>query len=279
MTTLAADVFAGTRAATTSWGWLSSVVQWFRSTIRSPGEQALLDAIERAARQFGAPILESKDCEDLEGRLDAALEHPDLFRFNVAIAKLLTFDMLTQASAATESVSPTPLDEAIGVGPARIIIQAHPLEIATVSALAQLFALIGLHEIESQISDLQQQGSQYFYRPDVPSVVLRANFDALRGGVASLAIAHAILDSRRPEPWLALKLAETYRTGLYEYLRLVASIPGIVVSDSVIPINDRLDLYKVSEEHSAALRTMDELVERALSQGGTLTLSDSAENA
>jgi hypothetical protein len=171
------------------------------------------------------------------------------------------------------------MDDAIGEGPARIIMQAHPLEIATASALAQLFALIGLHELDSQVSELQQRGAQYFYSPDVPSVVLRAIFEGLRSGVASLAIAHAILASRRPSPWLALKLAETYKGGLYEYLRLVASIPGIVVADRVVPVRDRFDLNKVGEDHTAALRAMDELVDHAFSQGGTLTLSDSAENA
>jgi hypothetical protein len=279
MTTVAAGLFTGARAATTSWGWLSSVVQWFRSTVRSPSEQALLDVIERAANQFGAPVLEARDCGDLEERLDAAVEHPDLFRFNVAIARLLTFDALAQVSDATEMASPTPIDDAIGVGPARIIMQAHPLEIATVSALAQLIALIGLHEVDSQVNELQQRGAQYFYSPDVPSVVLRANFEGLRGGVASLAVAHAILASRRPEPWLALKLAETYKIGLYEYLRLVASIPGIFVAERVVPFSDRFDLNKVSEDHAAALRAMDELVDLAFSQGRSLTLSDSAENA
>ena len=279
MTATAIRRFAGPGPTTTSWGWLSSVVQWVRAGSRSPGEQAVIDAVERAALQFGAPVLEATDARDLDERLDAAVEHPDLFRFNLAVTRLLTFDALARAASAVPAPLPVGLVDAIGAGPARTVVQARDLEIATASALAQVLAEVGSGVFESQVGEIERQGGRFFYDPTVPSVVLRANFEGLRGAVASLAIAYAVLRGRRPAPWLAQRLAETYRDGLFEYARLLASIPGVVVSERVVPRSEHIDLEKLGVEHAEAMRRMDELADRALVEGGLLTLSDVTDDA
>ncbi|MGH7603941.1 MAG: hypothetical protein ACRENK_08070 [Gemmatimonadaceae bacterium] len=272
VTDVAIRAVSGPLPTTGSWGWLGSFAIWLRAAVRSPTEHELVDVIERAAEQFGAPVLEAKDGQDLDARIDAAVEHPNLLRFNVAISKLLTFDAVARV-ARERPTGPAPgFVEALGAGPALVLSRAHELEAATASAIAQLLMQLGPRAVDA-VRELEDRELHILYESSVPSKVQQALFDGLRSVVASLALAHAVVRRFKGvelERWLAQRLVEIYQEGLFEYLRLLASMPGIIVSPRIVPPAKRFNVQQLCAEHERALRAIDSSVV----DGGELFLSD-----
>lgn len=95
----------------------------------------------------------------------------------------------------------------------------------------------------------------------------------LESTAASLALTHAMLGRRKLDAWVALALVEIYRMGLYESLRLLASLPEIHVPDSVVPMAERLDIAALQQQVHAAHALWDQLGDEAVAAGGTLSLT------
>ncbi len=189
-----------------------------------------------------------------------------LARFSVRVIELTTVEMLL-GDGLTE-IDPAALVEAIGEGPASLVAGAHRLEAVAVSAIVQWRIHFGEESLLDGAQVLEQRLPEFFYDPEVPSQVQRAVLFGLRSSVAALALAR----SRRLTPWLAQRLAETYRTGLYEYLRLLAGLPFVSVPEDVVSSAGRLNLGALDTSHGAAERDIAEVFARADQSGGYLTL-------
>jgi hypothetical protein len=90
------------------------------------------------------------------------------------------------------------------------------------------------------------------------STVVNAALSGLRASIAFLGVAHACFEGKKLAPWLALALARTYRDGVYEYLRLLASLP-VHVPESVVPLGDRFDLEALQRAYDAKMAEIDAL--------------------
>jgi hypothetical protein len=70
--------------------------------------------------------------------------------------------------------------------------------------------------------------------------------------VCIVAIARAVIDELRVEPWLARAVTERFLESLKQHLRLLASLPGIVVDEAIVPHAERLDLAAIEVRHRRA---------------------------
>jgi hypothetical protein len=57
---------------------------------------------------------------------------------------------------------------------------------------------------------------------------------------------------QRVEPWLALALTERFLESAKQHLRLLASLPGIVVDEAIVSHAERLDLAAIEVRHRRA---------------------------
>lgn len=89
----------------------------------------------------------------------------------------------------------------------------------------------------------------------------------LRAVVCLLAMAQVVITGRRPEPWLARAIIERWVEGIRAQLRLLASLPGTSVSETLIPNEERLDLTRLSRQAEEAHRRMQEKLLEAKASG------------
>jgi hypothetical protein len=248
--------------------WLARVVQWLNNAALSPAEVELRNTIGSSAALLGAPIIAATSVDDVTDRIDAAIENPELGRFTARAMELMTLEMLVEVS---KKASPTPsvLVAVLGQGPAAKIAGVSRVELAVVSAVVQLHVLLGEESLRSA-DPFEEILRDFLSDSDIPSAVQLATLSGLRSSVAGLAIAHAAFVNRSLEPWLGQRLAEVYTEGLYEYLRLLASVPPISVPDDLVPLDQRIDLAALQDAHAAALKDLDDLAEAATAAGGEL---------
>jgi hypothetical protein len=130
---------------------------------------------------------------------------------------------------------------------------------AWASAQQQAIALAGAPgpEVDHQIFELSLSN------PDLPPEVANAIFHSLRAGFCMTAMAHAIAEEQAVEPWLSRALTERLVESIREHLRLLASLPGVSVATSIVPLAARLDLVAIEARHQRARRTARRTYEQA----------------
>lgn len=236
--------------------WLTSLWRNLRSLVANATatkeERELLHLIESAASRLGDVLLAASDLDDLDDRLEALLGQPEVFRWNA---------LITQVGLAALQRETPPADElaaaaapALGAAQARALNAAEPLLDAYFRTLHALASQVGpdvaLHAAEM----LGAAGPEILRSPEVPPEAASAIRGALRAALCILAVARAI--ERAGEvaipTWLAQGLVERLVAGVRSHLRLLASLPGVNVADSVLPIDERLDLARIEERHRLA---------------------------
>jgi hypothetical protein len=85
----------------------------------------------------------------------------------------------------------------------------------------------------------------------VPLPVMRAVSANVRGLAALLALMSACVDDRRPEPWLANTLADRANDGLFDGVRLLASLPSNLSLSLDVERFDLVELQRQAEEADA----------------------------
>lgn len=246
MTWAGIDPLAGRVGGGSTTTWFSLFMRWLRRAL-SAGEEPQLEAMRSLAGQLGEPLLAATSRDDLNDRFDAAFVRPEAQALYRLVAPRLTVDAL--ASLAIPVEPPPELVHALGDGAAAIVTRSGPL----VAAYAAILARIVAEEGSEMFTSMEQvDWSEFFSRPGIHSTVKRAVLGGLRSSMAFLGIEHATFQRQRLEPWLALALAETCRDGLYTQACLIASLPGIQMPESIVPIKDRMDLAQLQQQVDAS---------------------------
>jgi hypothetical protein len=254
--------------------WGASLARRMRALAMSPAERELLETLERASERSGRPLLEAADASNLEQRLETVVVDPEFHRFNSEALRRFPFGDLELLA---EDLSPPPeaLVEAIGAGPAKVVSEAMPLAGACVSVLAQALVELGRQRFIAEASTIADDPMRLYANPHLHSRVKAGVLEGALSSAAFLGIAHAVFSKRKPEPWLALALAERYRNGLREYLRVLASLEEVSVPKELMPPNERLDMRALQREVDEANERIERLADQALTEpDGRLTLSE-----
>jgi hypothetical protein len=99
--------------------------------------------------------------------------------------------------------------------------------------------------------------------PEVPSPIGVMMLDGKIGHVALLALLDASARDKRVEPWLALELVTRMGRGLRRSLALVVVAFGVPVSESILPLAERIDLLAIEEEHARTKAAVSQLFAEA----------------
>jgi hypothetical protein len=238
MATAAVEVepLAGGATSSGATSWFGLLLRWLQRTVASaPADDTTLEAMRTMALALGRPLLEATSRDDLDDRLEQAFQRPEFARANIEATRCVRLDEL--AEVALPKDPPPALVRVIGATAAKIIAGTGPLVAGLGSVIAQIAAEHG----REALSGAAGSSPDVLALPGVHSTIKRALLGGLRSSAAFLGIAAAVFEDRKLEPWLSLALAESYRDGLYQYMRLLASLP-VHVPEVLVPAADRLDL-------------------------------------
>jgi len=249
--------------------WLMRIPRWLKAASLSPVEQELLAAARHAALVVGAPVLSAGSVDELNERLDEQVQSAALISFIQRTTELTTLDVIIEFSR-QQQPTPAAMIDALGDGPASIIAKASKLEAAALSALVQMLPYLGPDAVANGTREFVQEYSRALYSSEIPSTIQRGILSGMRSSVAGIAIGHALFSARRLDPWMAQHLAQSYRDGLFQYVRVLAAFPFVNIPEEVLSLDERLDLRALEVSHSAATEAIDLLAVQAEAAGGSL---------
>ncbi len=234
--------------------WLTSIWRSLRrlapAVAPTKEEEALLHLVAYAVSHFGDAVLSASDVDDLDDRLDDLLEEPGIFHWNVLAtrrARPLLRDDPTPADDFTATATPV-----LGEGQARALQLAAPLLDAYLQTQRRVMASVSAEDVEEAMRDLEAVGPGFLTSPEVAPEIADSLAGGLKAGLCLFAIARALSEETRIEPWLARALVDRLVAGVRSHLRLLAAFPGADVPESVLPPEGRLDLDAIHQRHTRA---------------------------
>ena len=231
-------------------------------------EARIIGAIESGAALIGAPLLEATSPEDLDVRIDLALESGQLLRFDQRFETYM-------------GDNPTSMRAEVGKDAKALekaIVQFFP----RAPALARKAAWHSLHMVDAYF-DLRKHVPDdasdmlaefiaaapggplgFLTDPAIPTPVAKAFYGGLRSGVCVLAVAHVMSEQIELRPWLQHALLDRWFEGQSELLRFLASTGLVDVSEDVVPASERLDFAALEKTVQRRMKHYASLpVERA----------------
>ena len=240
---------------------LPRLVRPFGFLANSAEDRMLLALVEKSAPVLGGIVLGAKDLSDLDGRFDEALDRPEFSEFLAGIAKVVPIlaSLLDDSALTVELES---LASVLGDGLRAKLREGDAIIVELVRCFGRLAPAPG--DLAAALSSAERGRPLAFLEdPTIPLPIARALLDSLKLQVAMLAIGETAGRRARPEPWLALALAERLVRGLRAQLVLLALIPGANVRQEVLPREMRIDPAVIESE----LAHMKEALEAAKLNG------------
>jgi len=241
--------------------WISLIVRKVRRALLSEEEKQLLVIVEAAAGDFGKPLLDARDLEDLDNLIEVQLERQELNTLNSLMARSLAsqnLEALGQNQLTKDEIAK------IGLGAPDAIASVFALMKPIMGALARLLHSLGEEAIHQVIDQIQTKSPLWFLTDEsVPPEVGSLMLSWTRAGICSMALSEALMSGRKLKLWLARGLAERWLQGAHDYLRLLASLPDTDVPLDLVPESERLNLPRLSEETRASRERQARLIAEA----------------
>jgi hypothetical protein len=231
--------------------WLVSLWRKLRAAVEvhqaTNEEQQVLHLIEYVTSAIGRPVLEASDVDDLDDRLDAVIgSEAMLASIQYLLAQHLTLFETAEPPSTTRFAAAA--GDSLGAAQARLLTEAQPMLDAWLSAQRQGIA----HHAAEMSTWAGRRRDLDLGSPDLPAELAECLFHALRATVCIIAIARAVIGEQRLEPWLSRALTERLLDSAKQHLRMLASLPGIIVDEAIVPPAERLDLAAIEVRHRRA---------------------------
>lgn len=244
--------------------WLAALWRDLRRAVENATatkeERELLLLLDYAASKLGDVLLGATDLDDLDDRLDALLDDPDMFHWNALATRLAS--AMAARPAVPAQVFASACEPLVGPTPARLLADAAPLLDAWMRSQRMVLAT-DADTTSQAVHAAEALGPAILTSPTVPAEVSSALAGAFRAGLVLLALGRAAESAKSIEPWLALAFVERFVAGVHAHLRLLAAFPGVSVPDDVLPASERLDLEHIFERHARARAHADRSYEAA----------------
>lgn len=219
---------------------LFSFIRGRRSRL-SRDEARVLKLVEFASETIARDLFEAENRDDLHERIDLITESP---KTHGVFALLQLEPMLRVGPKSTK------FGDSYGRGAAKKLEEGSRLLFALTSTLTHLRAATDAEV--SSVAATVADPLGFLSDPQIHPRVAKAMLSGLHANVCLLGMAAVALASKKPEPWLRAALVDEWVANLRKYVALVASMPGIVISQELIPAADRFDPDKVNEAVRAA---------------------------
>ncbi len=231
--------------------WLASLWRKLRAAVEihqaTTEEHEVLHLIEYVTSAVGRPVLAARNVDDLDDQLDSLIGSECLLAsIQYLLAQHLT--LFETAEPPSTKLVAAAISESLGSAQARLLTDAQPMLDAWLSAQRQ-----GIARYAAEMSTWTDRWRALdLASADLPAELAEGLFHALRTTVCSIAISCAVIGEQRIEPWLARAVTERFIDSAQHHLRVLASIPGIVVDEAIVPYADRLDLAAIDVRHRRA---------------------------
>jgi hypothetical protein len=233
--------------------WLASLWRRLRTPVaghvNTNEEEQVLHLIEFVAARFGDPLLHAASIDDLDDRLDTLVGSSEALHCTALLARHAP--LFQESAPISAKLFSDAAGESLGAGQSLLITQSQKVLDAWLDAQRQAVSQIASHEPV----DVERVFTFSLASPEIPAEIADLVFHSLRAGFCSMAIVHANIIGTQIEPWLARALIERLVTSAREHLRLLASIPGVVVDEAMVPRSRRLDLAALDTRHRLARET------------------------
>lgn len=240
-------------------GWLlEGVVQLARRLLDglTREERCVVEFVRYLARHYGAHLLEARDCDDLERRLNDAVSEPSFLIDRLTLMKHLAELDVDELQPDDDQVEPPAGFSGASLAP--LYRQARGLLRVAGEAWLRLLPPEAIARELPKALGGAAEDDLVRVLSELPPQVARLALDGSFADLLTYAVLQVELEELRPEPWLARRVLERLCDALRSYLRLLASIPGSQVDVDVVPPEERLDLEAVFAAHAADERLLDE---------------------
>ena len=245
-------------------GVVEVLARFVRGALLTEEEERRLHIAAFAGLRLGDPLLHAESVDDLDDRIDAAIQDPELGRLS-AFGFRSAQGPGPSEGAAEHAIAPA-LADVFGAGALRRLEEGDVLATAIARATGQRWGRIERAAI-LQSPAPRDEPLAFLADPGVPAQVAEALLGGLKAAACLTAITQASLLRRRLQPWLALALAERWVEGQRAFLRLLASMPGVTVPEAILPAGERLDLERLLALASATKVRMGEMLAAAKGSG------------
>lgn len=128
-----------------------------------------------------------------------------------------------------------------------------------------VFLLDAIHLLQqvypARADVLDREPLWFAYDPSIPPRVARAIVQGIYAGIALRGISYAARVSAPVQPWWKRSIVQRWAADQHEYVRLVASLPGVGAPTELVPAEERLDLLAMSRENDASNQAITALVD------------------
>lgn len=226
------------------WRKLQAAVEAHQATNE---EQRVFHLIEYVTSAIGSPVLSAADVDDLDDQLDLLVGSQELLAsIQYLLAQHLTLFETAEPPSTTRFAAAA--GDSLGAAQTRLLREAQPMLDAWLSAQRQ-----GIARFAAEMSTLAGRHRDLdLASPEIPAELAECLFHALRATVCIVAIARAVISEQRVEPWLARALTDRFLESTKQHLRMLASFPGIIVDEAIVPHSERFDLEAIEARHRRA---------------------------
>ncbi len=248
--------------------WIGLILRKVRHALLSDEEKKLLEVVEFGATTFGAPLLDAADLDDLDARMDSILESREFAQF---YAQLLSeAPILSDPPLQSAPISPREVTQ-LGIGAPDAFAKALEITLRALRVRQQMQGRIKPQQIARVSKTMQEMSILAFcLDPSLPPEIGLVLLGWFRTELCGLAFGEMIRAKGRIEPWLAMGIAQRWLEGAENYLRFLASIPGVDVSVDWVPLEQRIDLQRIEAEHRAERERIKELFDQAEASGAPI---------
>lgn len=227
------------------------------SSLSEPAHR-LAALVERTIGAIGGPLLQAKDESEVIARIDDMLESgafgEALRRLEEGLRDLELVVDQNEALVEIEEMAERAGDAEI----ARLVREACDFAVSTADAVSRLQHLGG-GPLFIREADDREPRDPLSVIATAPAPVAELLLGSGRGGVAGLGVLYALPGIAAGEEDRVRALAQIWRDGSYDGLRLFASIPLAGVPESVVPASDRLDLDAIARSVEASRERVAEM--------------------
>lgn len=254
--------------------WLASLWRQLKALVDSheatQEDVDMLYTIEIVTERCGKPLLKASSLDDLDDRIDELIDSPETYRSNMLLTKYAS--RLLAPELASAGTFADAVGDVLGEAQGRTIAQAHRLIDAWLDAQRQVLPLSDAQHqastsIPPEVNQDDNHGNLSITGADIPADIALLIYHGIRANLCSLAITRMAIEDTS-EPWLAKALTDRLIESARQHLRFLASIPGIVVDEAIIPLSERLDLDELSTRHQRAKATYHRELETARARIG-----------
>lgn len=211
------------------------------------GEEGLLKLVLLGASTFGARLLDAKDEDDLDGCLDDVIEDAEFSRLQGLITQWVTENRIACEEAAQGLASGSAgfnIDRHFGTGLTGLLEEVFKIGGYILQAIHQ----ISDREMESLRTNQEARSNRpldFLDNPSIPPPAKRAMLAATRADACAFGLLQALVSKQKPAPSLIWNIGARMLEGERQYLRLLASLPGITIPEDIVPPEERLDLARL----------------------------------